>query len=145
MKTRSILFMLMFPVLSIFSACQHETNKKETASVNKSKSGVEPIILFNEDMHDFGNLTQGEKVSYSFVFKNIGVSDLLISSAKGSCGCTIPTYPKEPIKAKQEAKIDVVFDSEGKSGRVEKTITLVTNCNPSSKVLTINSNIIVPE
>ncbi|MBA3705784.1 MAG: DUF1573 domain-containing protein [Bacteroidetes bacterium] len=139
-------------------ACQQEEKKVEdtkistdvinvpaTASGKPAELGSAPLIVFNEEKHDFGKITQGEKVEYSFVFKNTGGSDLVISSAQGSCGCTVPTYPQQPIKPGQEAKIDVVFNSEGKSGLVEKTVTLVTNCNPSTKILTISSTVIVPE
>ncbi len=144
--------------LVIFTvACRHEEKKGDssistdvinvpsTASGKPATPGSAPVMVFNEEKHDFGKITQGEKVSYSFVFKNNGGSDLVISSAQGSCGCTVPTYPKGPVKPGQESKIDVVFNSEGKSGVVEKTVTLVTNCNPSTKILTIVSTINVPE
>ena len=145
-------------LLLVTAACNHEAKKgaddkistdvidvPATASGIHAESGSAPVITFKEEKHDFGKITQGEKVSYSFIFKNTGGSDVVISSAQGSCGCTIPTYPKGPVKAGQESKIDVVFDSDGKSGLVEKTITLVTNCNPSTKILTITSSIFVPE
>ena len=116
-----------------------------TASGKPSAPGTAPVMVFNEEKHDFGKITQGEKVSYSFVFKNMGGSDLVISSAQGSCGCTVPSYPKQAIKSGETSKVDVVFNSEGKSGLVQKTVTLITNCNPSTKVITISSTIIVPE
>lgn len=116
-----------------------------TASDKPAEAGSAPVITFNEEKHDFGKITQGEKVSYSFIFKNTGGSDLVIASASGSCGCTVPTYPKGPVKPGTESKIDVVFDSEGKSGLVEKTVSLTTNCNPSMKLLTITATIDVPE
>jgi hypothetical protein len=81
-------------------------------------------MTFAEEKHDFGKITQGEKVSYSFTFKNTGNSDLIVSNASASCGCTIPNYPKVPVKPGEESKIDVVFNSDGKSGLVEKTVTL---------------------
>lgn len=108
-----------------------------------SKDGL-PEIKFEEEVHDFGRITQGEKVSYAFKFKNTGKSNLIISSASGSCGCTVPEYPKEPIRPGGEAKVNVVFSSEGKQGMVEKTVTLVTNCEPSTRILTIKTDIIVP-
>lgn len=120
-------------------------NVPSTASGKVGEPGSAPIIVFNDEKHDFGKITQGEKVSYSFVFKNTGGSDLVISTAQGSCGCTIPSYPKMAIKSGQISQVDVVFDSEGKSGLVQKTVTLVTNCNPSTKVLTISATVIVPE
>jgi hypothetical protein len=155
--TRVIKVVLSLTIL--FSvACKNKSNKDDngtistdvinvpsTATGKPALLGSAPVMTFNELKHDFGKIMQGEKVSYSFVFKNTGGSDLVISSAQGSCGCTVPTYPKEPVKPGQESKIDVVFNSEGKSGVVEKTVTLVTNCNPSTKILTIVSNISVPE
>ncbi|MES2394714.1 MAG: DUF1573 domain-containing protein [Bacteroidota bacterium] len=158
MKTNSIVNFIMAALLIITAACNQEAKKESetdistdvinvpsTASGVPVEAGSAPVITFSEEKHDFGNVTQGEKVSYSFIFKNTGGSDIVISSAQGSCGCTVPTYSKQPVKAGQEGKIDVVFDSEGKSGLVEKTITLVTNCNPSTKTLTISASIIVPE
>lgn len=120
-------------------------NVPASASDTPAEAGSAPKLTFVEELHDFGKIIQGEKVSYSFVFKNTGGSDLVISSAQGSCGCTVPSFPKEPVKPGQESKIDVVFDSDGKSGLVEKTITLTTNCNPSTKILTISTTVIVPE
>ena len=104
------------------------------------------LQVFRIRMHgpEFINPDKFAAFTYSFHFKNTGETDLIISSANGSCGCTVGTFPHEPIKAGQESKIDVVFDSGGKSGLVEKTVTLTTNCIPNTKVLTINSNIIVP-
>ncbi len=156
MKTSIRIACLSLLVLGV--GCKNGEQKKEastistdvinvpsTASGKMAPVGSAPVMLFNEEKHNFGKITQGEKVSFSFIFKNTGGSDLVISSAQGSCGCTVPTYPKEPVKPGEESKIDVVFNSEGKSGVVEKTVTLVTNCNPSTKILTIASTISVPE
>lgn len=143
---------------SSFVACTNETTKEEqekistdvinvpaTAAGESAKLGSAPQITFAEEKHNFGRITQGEKVEYSFTFKNTGGSELVISNAQGSCGCTVPTYPKGPVKPGEQSKIDVVFDSEGKSGLVEKTVTINTNCNPSTTVLTISATIDVPE
>lgn len=119
-------------------------NVPATASDKPVDKNAGPTMSFNETEHDFGKIVQGEKVSYSFVFKNTGGSDLVISNASASCGCTVPNYPKQPIKSGETAKIDVQFDSSGKSGLTKKTITLVTNCNPSTQLLTITSTIEVP-
>lgn len=112
---------------------------------NGSKKNSLPEIKFEEELHDFGKITQGEKVSYAFVFTNTGKTNLIISSAAGSCGCTVPEYPKEPILPGQKGKINVVFSSEGRSGLQEKTITMVTNCEPSTRTIKIRTEIIVPE
>lgn len=116
-----------------------------TASPNGTDTSMTPVMSFTEETHDFGKITQGEKVSHAFRFKNTGKADLVISSAQGSCGCTVPEYPKNPIPADGEGSIDVVFDSANKSGKTEKTVTLVTNARPNTKVLVIKADIIVPE
>jgi len=104
-----------------------------------------PIFQFTEEIHDFGKIIQGEKVSYSFKFKNIGKSDLVITDARGSCGCTIADYPKTAIAPNGEGTIDVTFNSEGKRGYQNKTVTIIANTQPNTKVLTIKAQIQVPE
>ncbi len=116
-----------------------------TASADGSDKSNLPDIKFEEEEHDFGRITQGEKVSFAFKFTNTGKSNLIITSAAGSCGCTVPEWPKEPILPGKEGKINVVFSSEGKSGIQEKSINIVTNCEPSTRVVKIKTEIIVPE
>ncbi len=121
------------------------TNDVQNTNSADGKSNASlPDIKFEEETHDFGRITQGEKVSYSFKFKNTGGTSLIISSASGSCGCTVPEYPKKPILPGEEASINVVFSSEGKSGMVEKSISMVTNCEPSTKIIYIKADIVVP-
>lgn len=151
-----VLSLSLFFAIIIFSSCQQNKESAEkvssdvvdipaTASGSSIDNSELPVFSFNEELHDFGKITQGEKVSCTFQFKNTGGSDLVISSAKGSCGCTVPDYPKLPVKSGEEGVINVVFNSEGKSGKVQKTVTIVSNANPNTKVLTIAAEIIVPE
>lgn len=107
-------------------------------------SGEAPVFTFEKEVHDFGTIVQGEKVAYSFKFKNTGKGDLIITSAKGSCGCTVPEYPVEPIAPGAEGVIDVVFNSDGKSGQQNKKVTIVANTVPNTKVLAINGMVEVP-
>ena len=141
-------------LLVLLTSCGNE--KKETngistndvnntASAGGSDKGNLPDIKFEEEVHDFGRITQGEKVSFAFKFKNTGNSNLIITSAAGSCGCTVPEWPKEPILPGKEGKVNVIFSSEGKSGLQEKSINIVTNCEPSTRVVKIKTEIIVPE
>jgi hypothetical protein len=116
-----------------------------SASANGKSNENLPEIKFEEEEFDFGKITQGEKVSHAFLFKNIGNKSLIISGASGSCGCTVPEWPKEPIQPGAEGKINVVFSSEGKSGIQEKTVTIVTNCEPATRIIKIKTEIIVAE
>jgi len=133
------------------AACGSDDSKITTNDINISASangnqntGDLPVIQFEEEVHDFGKITQGEKVSFSFKFKNVGKSNLLISSAQASCGCTVPKPPKDPLAPGASDKIDVTFDSNGKSGKFDKQVTVITNCDPNTKVLKITGEIIVP-
>lgn len=103
--------------------------------------GKSPVMTFEKSEHDFGTITQGDQPSYSFAFKNTGASDLIISSAVGSCGCTVPEYPKQPVKPGESGKIKVSFNSNGKNGRQQKTVTLTTNTASGKEILTIKTNI----
>jgi hypothetical protein len=120
-------------------------NITNSASADGKKKGDLPEIKFDEEVYDFGKITQGEKVNHAFTFSNIGKSNLIISGASGSCGCTVPEWPREPIKPGGTGSINVVFSSEGKSGYQEKTVTVVTNCEPATRVIRIKCEIIVPE
>lgn len=134
----------------VFSCGQNGSKEISTNDVQNTNSadgktnGSLPDIKFEEETHDFGRITQGEKVSCSFKFKNTGNTSLIISSASGSCGCTVPEFPKKPILPGEEEKINVIFSSEGKSGIVEKSISIVTNCEPSTKIIYIKADIVVP-
>lgn len=86
------------------------------------KKGAE--MSFEEKEFDFGTIQQGATVTHEFKFKNTGGSELKITDAKGSCGCTVPEYPKEPVKPGESGTIKVSFNSAGKSGETEKTVTL---------------------
>ena len=113
----------------------------KTAEVGVVEEGM-PAFTFEKEEHDFGILIDGEKVSYSFRFTNSGDAPLIISNAKGSCGCTVPNYPKEPIAPGSTASIDVTFDSKGRTGKQSKAVTLTANTNPNRKVIRINSEVI---
>ena len=115
-------------------------NNPATASGN-SKDNV-PVIVFDFDTHDFGTLDEGEKVSYAFKFTNTGKGDLVIRHAQGSCGCTVPEFPKEPIHPGGTGIVNVTFNSEGKEGNQNKTVTIISNTIPNTKVINITAKVI---
>lgn len=104
-------------------------------------NGQYPVMAFEKTTHDFGTIIEGDKVTYTFKFTNTGKSDLLISNAAGSCGCTVPEYPKTPIKPGQSDKIKVSFNSAGKNGNQQKTVTIATNSAAGKETLIIKANI----
>jgi len=103
-------------------------------------------ITFERDLHDFGEIIQGENVSTEFKFTNTGKNDLIITDAHGSCGCTVPEWPKEPIPPGGSGAIKVAFNSANRSSVFNKTVTVTTNTIPSStSKLIIKGTIIVPK
>lgn len=119
-------------------------NNPNTASGEVDTSAL-PKIVFEEEVFDFGTITQGEKVKHLFKFTNTGKSDLIISSAKGSCGCTVPKWPKKPIPPGSGGEIDVVYNSEGRTGKQHKQVSVVANTQPSTTVVAIKGEVIAPD
>ena len=93
-------------------------------------------ITFENETHDYGTIKQGADGTCEFKFKNTGKEPLIISNAKGSCGCTVPTWPKEPIMKGQTGSIKVHYDTK-RVGAFTKTVTLNSNAKSDTKVLTI--------
>ena len=145
-----ILLLVSLALVSCNSSSDEKTitadlvNSPLTANSNAEKV-LTPNIEMLETSYDFGEMLQGESVTHDFILKNTGDADLIISAAKGSCGCTVPQWPKTPIRQGEEATIKVTFNSAGKKGKQNKTVTLVTNAIPNTKVITINGNVIVPQ
>ena len=119
-------------------------NSPLTANRNAEKVST-PNIEMLETSFDFGEIHQGESVTHEFIIKNSGDAELIITAAKGSCGCTVPEWPKSPISEGEEAVIKVTFNSAGKSGKQNKTVTLVSNSIPNTKVISIIGNVIIPQ
>jgi hypothetical protein len=102
-------------------------------------------IKFEEETYDWGKVMDGEKMTHVFKFKNTGKEPLLISNAKGSCGCTVPEWPKDAIAPGKSGEIKVVFDSKGKGapgGKEDsKKVTITANTDPADTYLTIKGKI----
>lgn len=98
-----------------------------------------PEITFNESEYDFGTIKEGEIVEHTFSFKNTGKSPLVIVNAKGSCGCTVPKWPKEPIQPGGTGEFLVVFNSNGKPNLQNKQVTITTNTESGKEILRIKA------
>jgi hypothetical protein len=111
-----------------------------SASGTSDKTKV-PVLEFEQDTHDFGSITEGEKIQYAFKFKNVGTGELVIRSANGSCGCTVPEWPHEPVPPGGSGVINITFNSAGKNGMQHKTVTIISNTIPNTKVLNITGEV----
>lgn len=116
-----------------------ETAPNGVADTTSAQTGF-PKIAFNKTTHDFGELKKGSKGEVEFEIRNEGTVDLVIIDAKASCGCTVPEKPEEPIKPGASAKMKVVF-SANSAGLQSKNITLTTNTEAGSEVLTVKANV----
>ncbi len=103
--------------------------------------GPTTTMTFEETSFDFGTVVDGEKVRHVYNFTNTGAEPLIISNARGSCGCTVPQWPQEPIAPGDKGEIVVEFDSKGKPGRQTKTVTITANTNPTTSKLTITGEV----
>lgn len=136
--------------LCLLSGCKKKVEKNVvnnpvTASSVDGKIHKEdphgPKIKFDHLTYDFGTVYEGEKMSHSFTFTNVGEAPLLISSTSASCGCTTSSVSKAPFKPGETGSIEVSFDSKGKNGDVSNTVRVASNAYPSPAVLTIKAHV----
>lgn len=99
-------------------------------------------IKYEQTQFDFGKINEGAKVKTQFAFTNTGNKPLLIAHAQGSCGCTVPEWPREPIAPGKSGIINVEFDSNGKRGEQLKTVTVTTNTDPQENMLYVKATVI---
>lgn len=99
------------------------------------------IMNFKNTEHNFGDILENQKVETTYEFTNTGKVDLLINDCQAACGCTVPEWPKTPIKPGGSGKIKVVFDSAGKSGVNNKNVTVFANIKDQKIVLNFTANV----
>ena len=137
MKTKTlILAALLFS--GIYSFAQEKKVLNNLGNENDNQAGFN----FESEEFNFGSIEQGESVTHEFKFKNTGSEPLIISKAEGSCGCTVPIFPKEPILKNQTGVIKVTFNSTGKFGIQDKTVTISSNAKQSPMVIHIKGTVL---
>lgn len=96
---------------------------------------------FKDTLHEFGTIQEGEIVEYDFNFVNNGKKPLVIAGADVTCGCTVPSYPHDPVAPGKSGVIQVKFNSAGKSGHQDKTITISSNARRANTLLYIKADV----
>lgn len=104
-------------------------------------SGPTTTIKYENSDFEFSTVDEGEIVKHIYKFKNTGDVPLVISNCKGSCGCTVPTWPKEPIPPGGDGEIKVEFNSKGKPGPQRKQVTVTANTTPTETFLVIRGDV----
>lgn len=139
---KKVLLILLLPFLVV--SCKNGSTDPDVDLIRNPQSAQGyndkepmPVMTFDSDVHDFGRLSSGESVSYSFHFRNTGNADLVVSSCSATCGCTIADYPKGRIAPGGEGYITVTFKSAGKSGQQFQEVIVVSNAQPSRARLKI--------
>ena len=111
----------------------------------EQETAAAPILTFDEQVFDFGEITQGDVVEHVFTFTNTGDSPLILTNARGSCGCTVPSYQQNtPIAPGESSEMTVRFSSRGKRGMQNKTVTITSNASNSPTQIRITTNVLVP-
>lgn len=100
-----------------------------------------PKMEFDHEIYDFGAIPDDKIVEHNFAFTNTGKSPLVISYARGSCGCTVPHWPKTPIPPGGKGSISVRFDPTGREGRQSKTVAITANTYPNTINISISASI----
>ena len=148
MKKITILFAFLLATNLIISCADGKASTKvnkqnlDTAKTRDAeiKQGV-ASISFDKKEFDFGTVNEGEIVETIFKVTNSGATDLVITNATGSCGCTVPVWPKAPIKPGETGDIAVKFNTSGKPNRQMKTVTLTANTESGREVLTLRGSV----
>ena len=141
MKFENIIILL----LCFFSCNLNESANKNhiyIPSKNNNRSNVEqPNIKFSNLDLNFGTVEKGQIISSYITFKNDGKRDLVISNVKSSCGCTIANWPKNPIAPNNSDSLLLELNTSSLNGKIMKTVTIISNSKPNTKVITINAQI----
>jgi hypothetical protein len=151
MKHASLVFLSLM-ALGLFVSCNNDGSQVSgdvvhnpiTASGEGDMNDL-PIMTFDETLHDFGTVIEGETVTYNFKFTNTGKIDLIIASVSATCGCTATKYTREPIAPGKTGVITVTFDSRRRGGFQNKTITVAANTQPSKTILRIKAQVVSPK
>ncbi|MCX6258912.1 MAG: DUF1573 domain-containing protein [Bacteroidia bacterium] len=138
MKHLSISFLMILSLLSS-AYCQENTNDQNQHKKDKNL----PEITFQETEHDFGLIPYGKDATFRFLFKNTGIEPLVLTSVRASCGCTTPTWTKEPIAKKDTSAIKVHYDTK-RVGPFQKTVMVYSNSRNSPVTLTIKGEVDKP-
>lgn len=102
-----------------------------------------PLISWELPSHDFGDITQGDKVNHTFKFTNTGNQPLILTNVEVTCGCTTPKgWPRDPIPPGGKGELTVAFNSAGKFGKQNKVITITSNSVGSTNQVMITANVL---
>ena len=114
---------------------------RQPSFIEKANSMEPTTVEWSDESYKFGKVKSGDVVKHTFTFKNTGTEPLVLTRVKASCGCTTPKWSQEPIQPGEEGFIDVSFNSTGKVGIQNKTVTVTGNFDKLNKILRISGEV----
>ena len=154
MKAYRLTFQFIFILLlsSLLTSCSRQKEREVSTDLihipvsgdNKKEQDAMPKLSFEQTEHDFGTLKQGEKVSFTYKFKNVGKANLIISTVVPSCGCTVAQFTKTPIKPGDSGFITISLNTDNKKGMMRKQVAVQANTYPAETKLWFTANVELP-
>lgn len=139
---KKVLFSLL--CVTFTTAALHAQEKPVPPPPPPAATAADPDagkFKFKEETHDYGEVPEGPKAECDFEFKNVGKKPIVITEAHGSCGCTVPEWPKEPILPGKKGKIHVIYNTDHRPGPISKEVTINSNAAQQPMVLHIRGNV----
>lgn len=133
-------FFAMLMVVAVAFSANAQTEKKDEKQTAPNPNAAK--INFKEESFNFSEVPEGPQVTHEFKFVNEGKEPLVLSNVKASCGCTTPSWPKEPILPGKESSIVVTYNTQGRPGPFTKSITVTSNADTPNKVIYIKGEVI---
>ena len=133
--------------VSVFIACENK-QRTDAQTIEDNKKALEPtankfpVMKIDTPMVDLGMISQGDTIMHVYNFKNTGNMPLVLSNVNASCGCTTPSYSKEPVAPGERGFITVKFNSKGKEGKLNKTVTAYANTKPADNTVSFKVEVL---
>lgn len=148
----TIQFIFILFIFSLFTNCSQQKETEVSTDLihipvsadNNNQQDAMPKLAFEQKEHDFGTLKQGEKVSFTYKFKNIGKANLIISTVVPSCGCTVAQFTKTPVKPGESGFITISLNTDNKQGMMRKQVAVQANTYPAETKLWFTANVELP-
>lgn len=152
---RKLVVLLSSSMLLLFACTENNEQKAEEVEniieetifdpTDTSSIKEGPQVVFEQEVFDFGTITQGDSVKFAFKFTNTGDAPLIIKSTSAGCGCTIPKTPADPIGPGEQGEIPVIFNSKGKRGKISKDVNVLTTAREKPYIVKLKGEVLVEE
>ncbi|MGR3809163.1 DUF1573 domain-containing protein [Jiulongibacter sp. NS-SX5] len=136
---KKLIGLALIAVLTV--GCNSSAENSTQSAQEQLPDAKDGRLEFEETSHDFGEITEGDVVSYAFKFKNVGTDPVEIAAVNVSCGCTVASKPAAPVGVGQEDEIVINFNSKGKVGQNRKTVGVISNARNNAVALNFTATV----